>query len=474
MFRPCFGPLAASTLALLLSLPLAQAEPACAVNYAQLLPASAEAVPAITLPTPQFDSITKELSATLSGNLATVLRSEWKAKGPLTQSNAYVQDLLGFLTPGTRAEITAGLDPQREGYVRELSARLYKLRGREGDRLFVRDPPPPPGASDSTFTFYSRAVRDPAGGKHQLRIRNYLRRVDFDAIQAGVPVEGFSADGASLFSIAKQPDGSLLVKTTKGGVDTIEQMPVAQARRQLGDPLVLFAAPHGKRFKLEIKTRLKEHVGDGAFPNLAGQNFVQKLDVNLSLRQLQTLFGASPLSATERLALIEKDLLSAPNVDIARTKAVLRLIDSAAAADPAFLRLEGATQYSRSAFEIEVPDQLAGAKVRVQTTVDRELGAFRKVYGENGELLSPTEVSADDTRLLRPADRAEERHWELKVPKPLVERAAPVTAPGNLQVEVEPVSADLNDVINRFSLCNVTNRGKFVHICEQRPVNDRK
>lgn len=470
----------------------------------------------------QFDDITARLRKTLSGNLATVLRSEWKAKGSVQEANVYVRDLVNdFLTPGTRALVTKGVDPASEGYIRTVAKRLFDLAENDkklvaegkapvlkaGDLLGVRDPAPPQGARDLTFTYYTRAVGDEAGGKHQIRVRNYLRLVTPEEMAAGTPVNAFGRDGAPLTITRAETLGTFHVTSGSGAKEVKRTLSSAELKQELGARPTLYAAPHGGKFKLEVKTRLKDSVSPEKYPLLGGQNLVQKLDVSLSTKQVAALFGPLPAErgaalaeARARLRKIEEEVLAGieakekramemadgPDRKKAfaeagagreRVGAVMHMLNTAVEEDPGFLKLEGATLYSRSAFEIAVPDKMAGKPVKLQTTVDRDLGAFRSVYDEHGNFLDPV-ATYNQRSLLNPASEREQRHWELKVPQPLVAKEAGLRSGGEglagIEVEAGPTSPELRRSMEAFSFCNVTNRGKFVHICSQADVNDRK
>jgi hypothetical protein len=455
---------------------------ACKEGYSALSRIENSLPREVELSREDFDGITNRLTNTLSGNLATVLRSEWKAKGGQADAGRYIHDLAEqFLSPATRRSVLRGLNPEEDGFVREVAGRLYRLEKagklRPEDRLFVRDPPAPAGVEDSTFTYYTRAVRDSDGGKHQLRIRNYVREVNLSEIAPGKAVEGIVRDGSTV-RIARAP-GMGPAKFLVGSNGKEEVLNRAQIYDRFGNPPTFFASPHGKKFKLEVKTKLKDRVEGEAFANLAGNNLVQKLDVSLTFAQFQRLFGSSSAPALERIAALKKELLAAPGADAARIGAVFELLEKATAADGDFLKLAGATRYSRSAFEIAVPDAIAGKQVRLQTTVDRELAAYQELYRHDGSLRGPEEAGRE-LAPVRPADPGEERHWELKVPKPLVAKSAGISEYENpgaaplIEVDDKPASEETNSVLARFSLCQVTNGGKFLHICKQRPLDDRK
>ncbi|RZA00221.1 MAG: hypothetical protein EOP11_18560, partial [Proteobacteria bacterium] len=310
----------------------------CAANYASLNPSSASTIaaedlaPRIGISPAAFDEITARLRKTLSGNLATVLRSEWKAKGAVAEANKYVSDLAqDFLTPETRALVTKGLNPSSKGYIRTVAKRLFDLAEEDkkliaagkppvlknADLLGVRDPAPPAGASDYTFTYYTRPVGDDAGGKHQIRVRNYLRVVNLKDMQAGVPVNAFASDGSPLTLVrGAEPDTFQVIAGPKGQ-EIARKLSLAEVRQELGANPTLYAAPHGGKFKLEVKTRLKDSVSTEKYPALGGQNLVQKLDVSLSAEQVGALFAPLPADsagaaaeANARLKKVKEEVLA--------------------------------------------------------------------------------------------------------------------------------------------------------------------
>jgi hypothetical protein len=515
-------------LALAAPVAFAKSEPGlpCPTGFASLAPAKAavaeELVPKIGISPAQFDDITDRLRKTLSGNLATVLRSEWKAKGSVQEANKYVRDLVNdFLTPETRALVTKGLRADSEGFIRTVAKRLFDLAEADkklvaegkapvlkpADLLGVRDPAPPQGARDLTFTYYTRAVGDEAGGKHQIRVRNYLRLVSPEEMAIGTPVNTFGRDGAPLTITRADTPGTFHVTSGAGASEEKRTLTAAELKKEIGARPTLYAAPHGGKFKLEVKTRLKDSVSTEKYPLLGGQNLVQKLDVSLSLKQVAALFGPLPAEraaalteARARLAKVQEEIiagieskekkalalpaggdrskaLAEAQAGRERVGAVMLMLNTAVDGDPNFLKLEGATLYSRSAFEIAVPDKMAGKPVKLQTTVDRDLGAFRGVYDEQGNFLDPVETY-QRRPLLNPASEREQRHWELKIPQPLVAKEAGLKSGGDflagIDVEDGPTSPELRRSMEAFSFCNVTNRGKFVHICSQADVDDRK
>lgn len=476
---------------------------------------SEELAPRIEISTEQFDEITNRLRDTLSGNLATVLRSEWKAKGTTAEANRYVSDLTdSFLSQETREIVTQGLNVENEEYTRTIARRLFDLgeqkKLKKEDLLVVRDPAPPTAARDFTFTYYTRAVSDSAEGKHQMRVRNYLRTVDFRKLEIDFPVNTFNGTGESL-SIRRLAENKVEFVLGQGPKAVRNVMGLDEAIRKHGPTFTAFAAPHGGKFKLEVKSRLKDEISAEKFPLLGGRNIVQKPDVSLSAQQVSALFAVLPedasvarLVATSRVKALEDELiatieakankvLSSPTTgeaeklvarkerdhSVSRAKAVMHMLKVAVGEDPNFLKIEGATLYSRTAFEISVPDTIAGASVKLQTTIDRDLGVFGQVYADDGAFLSPIDTF-QKSEILKPASAAEQRHWELKVPRPLVAKEIGLKptesmpfAP-DIEVDDVPSSAELKKSLELFSFCQVTNRGKFMHICKQLPVDDRK
>lgn len=160
----------------------------------------------------RFTGLLNSLRATLSGKLATVWRSEWKTKLSVVRSNEYVYHMVKqSLSPETSAKILAGLNYKEEGFTREVHRRMYELQvkgeTKADDKLTVRDAPPPEGATDTTFTYYTKPIVDREGNaKHQTRIRTYLREVNFEKMVADVPVAGSFANGTKV-TITKKSDG---------------------------------------------------------------------------------------------------------------------------------------------------------------------------------------------------------------------------------------------------------------------------
>lgn len=357
------------------------------------------------------------LRATLSGKLATVWRSEWKTKLSVNRSNDYVYKLVKqSLSPETLDKVLNGLDPKAEGFVRNVHQRMYELQIKgetnSTDKLTVRDAPPPEGATDSTFTYYTKPLIDATGqAKHQPRIRTYLREVNFEKMAVDVAVTGSLVDKSQV-SITKKHDGNF--ELTINGESKV--LTPAQMQERFGSSFKMFA-PHGKSYKLEIKSALDDMIQSPKYKNLNGNHNVQKLDVSLSQAQVDMLFA--PLKAKNeagrkaesnaRLEKLTQEIIGKDPSLEARAKAIFAVLAEGVAGNPNFLQIEGATAYHRSAFE---------STSGFQTTVDRQQGVyFGNMYSAKG-LKDPTNVLKHNERLVTGKDDA--RHVELKLPINLV------------------------------------------------------
>jgi hypothetical protein len=355
------------------------------------------------------------LRATLSGNLATVWRSEWKTKLSVNRSNQFVLDMVEkFLTPETREAVLLGLDPSTEGFVREFHDRLYWLQkeGRlsEKDELLARSPPAPPGAIDRTFTYYTQPlVAGGSGGKHQPRIRTYVRELVPTKMKNNVPVTGFNLAGQSI-SVTKLSAGIFEVRTENDSGRSVRKVSLAELRGEFGNPLYL-VAPHGRNFKLEIKTALRDEISSREHSLLDGDHMVEKLDVGLTWSQVKELFESDGpvLARVEALKvrLISENPKLKPRID-----AVFNVLVEGATQDPSFFQIIGATVYNRTAFE---------STSGFQSTVDREQGvASGNMYNNN--LLKNPPLAMRENQFLRNSDE-NARHVELKVPVTIVNLA---------------------------------------------------
>lgn len=415
----------------------------------------------------RFTDLLSNLRATLSGNLATVWRSEWKTKLSVVRSNEYVLNLVKQnLSATTASKVLKGLNPKAEGFTRQVHQRMYELQ-KSGqthpeDKLTVRDAPPPEGATDSTFTYYTKPLIDPTGlAKHQPRIRTYLREVTFSKMVVDVPVAGSLANGSKVL-ITKKHDGSFDLDID-GNLQTLTAV---QMNERFGRRLKMFA-PHGKSYKLEIKSALDDIIQHPTYTNLNGNHNVQKLDVSLTQNQVSLLFGplkgkSDPEKRTESRARIEKVIQEIIAKDAAlepRARAVFAILLEGLAGNANFVQMEGATAYHRSAFE---------STSGFQTTVDRQQGVyFGHMYSNQG-LKDPTMVLKQNSRLITGEEDA--RHVELKLPINLVVDAVGVkfNDPNSAKlVQHKPFESKIIDnVIKLYNgfVTNVLHPGKFNYL----------
>ena len=90
---------------------------------------TARSVDKIEVKEQRFKSLLDNLRATLSGNLATVWRSEWKTKLTVKRSNEYVFNLVKQNLSTTTAEkVLKGLNPYNEGFTRQVHQRMFELQ----------------------------------------------------------------------------------------------------------------------------------------------------------------------------------------------------------------------------------------------------------------------------------------------------------------------------------------------------------
>lgn len=415
----------------------------------------------------RFATLLANLRATLSGKLATVWRSEWKTKLSVTRSNEYVYNLIKqSLSPETLDKVLNGLDPKSEGFVRKVHQRMYELQLKgettSNDKLNVRDAPPPEGATDSTFTYYTKPLIDAAGNaKHQPRIRTYLREVNFKKMAVDVPVTGSLADKSQV-SITKKHDGAFEL-TVNGETKVLTQ---TEMQARFGVTFKMFA-PHGKSYKLEIKSALDDMIQSPTYKNLNGNHNVQKLDVTLSQAQVDMLFA--PLKATTeagkqaeskaRLEKLTQEIVAKDTALEARAKAIFDVLAEGVSGNPNFLQIEGATAYHRSAFE---------STSGFQTTVDRQQGVYLgNMYSTKG-LKDPTYVLAHNNRLVTGENDA--RHVELKLPINLVVDVMGVkfSDPASAKlVQYQPFDQGvLHGVVGLYNgfVTNILHPGKFNYL----------
>jgi hypothetical protein len=386
----------------------------------------------------KYQSLLKNLRATLSGKLATVWRSEWKTKLSIEESNSYVHDLAErFLTPETKQFVLAGLDPSQEGYVREVHQRLYELEKQgklvEKDELTVRDEPPPPGTFDRTFTYYTKPiVTGDGGGKHQLRVRTYMRELIPSEMQVNTPVNGYNMSGVEN-TITKLADGNFQIVSGTGDNQVVRNVNEFGLKKLFGVRPILIA-PHGLKFKMEIKTALRDEISGEDYELLGGDHMVEKLDVGLSWAQVRELFNGEETGG-ERLNIIKSQLLDENPTQTARINAVFGVLEAGEEVDPTYLTIAGATIYNRTAFE---------SPIGFQTTVDREQAVAQgNMYAENN-LKDPSQVIRKNKLIMNGEKDA--RHVELKVPVTLMNSAVGVEfRDGTAELDL-PKQSDIDSV----------------------------
>lgn len=377
----------------------------------------------------QFEILTNRLRATLTGKLATVFRSEWKTKLSVKESNDLVNSFMqSFLSENSRQELINGLDVRKPSFTRIIHKRLFELKDSlkgPSEHLDVRDAPPPPGTIDTTFTFYLKGIKDNSAhgeGKHQVRIRNYVRMVnvkELSQLKINQSIDGFSADGGK-FAIVKINDNQFQVGDPAANPQIFT---MAQIKDQLGAEIKLFA-PHGGKYKLEVKTSLLDKISSQRFNKMGGYHMVQKLDVSLSPQQMTKLFG--PLKnktslgrqseSIERIENLKAQLIRKNPENEQRIIAIFEVLREGVLADSEYLLIEGATWYHRSAFESDLGFQL---------TVDRRQGVtHHEVYfdeNQNLDAVNPTKTLLNPMEIMDKAhflyaDSSAARHVELKIP----------------------------------------------------------
>ncbi|MFN8944004.1 MAG: hypothetical protein ACK5WZ_05200 [Pseudobdellovibrionaceae bacterium] len=376
----------------------------------------------VSIPTSLFDGLTQKLRSTLGGKLATVWRSEWKSKLSARESGRYVDELLKrFLTAETYAAVVDGLHIDQPQFVQFVHRRLYELKKGnrlhpEHDQIMVRDAPPAAGTKDSTFTYYTKSISD-GDAKHQMRVRTYIREIKLHELDIESSVEAFQQDGSRIV-IQRIANNEFRVQFADQGSPRAETWTAQEFNIHFKS--ATFYAPHGKSFKLEVKTALKDQIGTGPFEILGGDHMVQKLDVSLTPRQVTALFrpfGAPGTTASKRLEAQNrlthlKEELFAQHTDLLqrqRIEAVLQVIETGVNSSPDFLLLQGATHYERSAFE---------SSSGFQTTIDWAQVVYRDVYKGN-QFLNPFEVTKQSSRFI--PNRRSARHVELKFPVNVVD-----------------------------------------------------
>ncbi len=436
----------------------------------------------------RFEKLTAALRATISGNLATVFRSEWKTKLTIESSNLLIDGFARlFLSPETLQTVLNGLDLHKESFTRSIHSKLFSLKKNKdqeallADHLTVRDAPPPEGTTDTTFTFYLRPLKDTDGngeGKHQVRIRNYVRIVKLAQIKKlaiDESIQGFSSDGQPI-SIKKISDDHFLIGNP---LEPSAPLTLDEIKETFGSELRFFA-PHGGKYKLEIKTALLDKISDQKYAQLGGFHMVQKLDVSLTPAQTEKLFApmkSGSLSqrraeANKRVDELQTELINKTPANKDRITAVLNVLREGIKHDENFLSIEGATLYHRSAFESDLGFQL---------TVDRRQKVFHsEIYAANqstGEerLRSPMDIMGGSAFLA--AGRNAARHVELKLPFYAVQKLLGLTfsAPETIEgIQVGSVNPKLEEAVALYSayVSNASHRGKFKFLLEHGTMED--
>lgn len=436
----------------------------------------------VAISSAKHNKLLMDLRSTLSGKLATVWRSEWKTKLSVKKSNQYVYQLLQMqLTPETQALVFDHIDFKSEGFVRQVHQKMYDLRIKNKtnplDLLTVRDAPPPAGATDSTFTYYTKPLLQKSANakhsktqndsKHQIRIRTYIREIDVLKMNLQEPITGFLPDTKIILTRLAEKKYSLKMNDQEQVLNQKELI------NQYGSIIKLFA-PHGQNYKLEIKSALDDVIQSPIYKNLNGQHNVQKLDVNLNHNQLLDLFNfkhhpdaeIQKLDHLERIHKLESELIALDPKNEKRIQAVFAVLKEGLNTNPDFLHIEGATTYHRSAFE---------STLGFQTTIDRNQGLYLGNMYQLNQLKNPLAVLDTNHRLITGVDDA--RHVEFKLPIHLVDQMLGVQFKDSRSKEmVQSTSHDtqpesqkqLSSVIQLFNdfVSDTNHSGKFNYLRE--------
>jgi hypothetical protein len=401
-----------------------------------------------------------DLNDTLSGNLATVFRSEWKAKEDYQQGATYLSDILIKFDAESLVKKNAKFSGKQ--FISRVVDHMREIE--KIGKVSMRDPPPPIGSFDRTFTYYTKALTDGTGAKHQIRLRSYLRELVPNEMLTNIPVKGFYngryieiiSTGHGQFKLITAPGFSSEKKEYIGDV-TEKVLSLDQLKKEINNELTFYAYPHAKGFKLEIKTRPHDEVNHQDYEKLLGKNYVQKLSIDIDSADISLLFKDKHIKNAEdmqtKLVLLKEKASKNSKNSTDRINAIFNLLFDANELDSDFFVARGATEYRRYALELEVPDLIDGEKVRIQTTFDYDM-SVRHNYDTNGNFLDPFQSLANPVQ--KPFNKDEDLHIELKVPKALVERAVN-----------EKVSDSFLELMKIFNSHQVTNKGKFKHIMNQ-------
>ncbi len=417
----------------------------------------------VQVSTPKFTEYYDDLNDTLSGNLATVFRSEWKAKEDYDLGSKYLADLLNKF--GGESLVKEFSHLRGKEFIDRVVDRLKEIK--KIGKVGMRDPPAPKGSNDRTFTYYTKALTDGTGAKHQVRLRTYLREIEPSKMVDGIPIQGYH-NGKYIEVTKTGPNqykyivaSSFNPATKAYSPDMVEQVvSLAVLKKRVNKRLTFYAYPHAKNFKLEIKTRPHDEVDNANFEKLLGKNYVQKLSVDINLKDIDLLFKDNKTMDQDamraKLELLKERAGNNPKNAPDRINAIFNLLFDSNDLDPLFFTAQGATEYKRYALELDLLDEIDGSPVSIQTTFDYDMGV-RQNYDADGNFLDP--IASLDNPLLKPKSAEEELHIELKIPKVLVERTVK-----------EKVSAGLTAIMRIFNGHQVTNKGKFKHISNQADI----
>jgi hypothetical protein len=409
--------------------------------------------PKIRLSEDKFNFHFENIQETLSGNLSTVRRIENKWK---TQSGP-ASDYLIKLT--SSADDLKKLTPKKR-----FESMVQKIKTNKFKNINMRDKPPASGATDHTFTYYTKPIVSETGAKHQYRFRTYVREINPDKLTSKT-VMGFMEDGsivgvekvAGKYVIKKfkKVDGELIVTSTQSNLNLQEFKSFYKGM----DTPKMYAYPHGKGLKMEVKSRLSDNLESNFIPNMNGQSFVQKLDIPVTMDDVKIMFDSKNLDPSlydEALLSLRKKLSETSqkkygDIGPKRVDAFFKLYDDALRAEPNMRSLSGATEYQRVAFELPIPDKIDGSSIKIQTTFDYDQ-ATRFVYNRKGKLESPIEVFENQTRLT--PENPGDLHVEFKAPEKLVQKV--VEDPSSVSDEFRNYIKLFND-----SKPNADSHGKF-------------
>ncbi len=289
-------------------------------------------------------------------------------------------------------------------------------------------------------------------------------------------IDGYSKDG-SVFLIKKMSPLSFNLKLHG---QLLENLNLNQITQILGSHFKIFA-PHGGKYKLEVKSALQDIIKGDVFPLLSGPHMVQKLDIGLTPQQFIFLFADIPTTdefqlkkvSLKRIEELEVELLLSPKNNPERVKSVLAVLKEGVSSNSKFLKIIGATFYHRGAFE--------SPTIGFQMTVDRDQkvfydGIYQKSHDSRELILNdPFEVLALPYYVV--PMKNDERHVELKIPYNNVIESIGLLTDLNLFETSESkkqINPDMEKILRIYSkyLKNNQHRGKFNYLIENGIYND--